>query len=209
MSELVPINSKHPQPHLIDKVLKLIRQGGVIAYPTDSGYALGCHIGDKNALDRIRRIRKLDEHHHFTLMCRDLSELATYAQVNNRVFRLLKTYTPGSYTFILPATRDVPRRLQHIKRKTIGLRIPAHPVALALLDALEEPLMSTTLLIPETDLAMLEPQAINELLGGQIDLIIDSGFCGLEPTSIIDLVEPEPKIIRKGKGDVTPFILKD
>ena len=209
MSELLAIHPQNPQPHLINKAVNVIQAGGVIVYPTDSGYALGCHLGDKTALDRIRRIRRLEENHHFTLVCRDLSEVSVYARVDNRVFRILKTYTPGPYTFILPATRDVPRRLQHPSRKTIGLRIPQHPVALALLDALEEPLMSTTLYLPDTDLAIIEPQAINELLGGQIDLIIDSGFCGMEPTSIIDLMDPIPKIIRKGKGDISPFLVKE
>ncbi len=206
MTQILRVHIQHPQIHLLAQAVKVIQAGGIVVYPTDSGYALGCQIGNKAALDRIRRIRQLGKDHHFTLVCRDLSELAVYAQVNNRAFRLLKTYTPGPYTFILPATRDVPRRLQHPKRKTIGLRIPRHTIALALLEALEAPLMSTTLVLPETALAVIEPEAMKELLGHQVDLVIDGGFCGIEPTSIIDLVEDEPKVIRKGKGDVTPFL---
>jgi len=178
----------------------------VIVYPTDSGYALACQIGNKTALERIRRIRKLDEKHHFTLVCRDLSELSTYAQVTNNVYRILKVHTPGPYTFILPATREVPRRLMHPKRKTIGLRIPDHKIALALLEILDEPLMSTTLTLPGEEIAFLEAQAIRDVLGNQVDLIIDGGSCGLEPTTIIDLSGEEPVILRKGKGEVEPFL---
>ncbi|MBI5447549.1 MAG: threonylcarbamoyl-AMP synthase [Gammaproteobacteria bacterium] len=206
MTQILRIQVQHPQLHLLAQVVKVLQAGGVIVYPTDSGYALGCRLGDKSALDRIRRIRRLDKHHHFTLMCRDLSELATYARVNNQVFRILKTHTPGPYTFILKATKDVPRRLQHPHRKTIGLRIPRHAVALALLEALEAPLMSSTLLLPDTALAVIEPEAMKELLGDRVDLVIDGGFCGMEPTTVVDLVEDIPKILRKGKGDVTPFL---
>lgn len=209
MTQILRIHIQHPQIHLIAQVVNVLQNGGVIVYPTDSGYALGCQIGDKSALERIRRIRNLGKNHHFTLMCRDLSELSTYAQVDNRTFRILKTYTPGPYTFILKATRDVPRRLQHPHRKTIGLRIPRHTIALALLEALEEPLMSTTLVLPETDLAVIEPEAMKELLGNKVNLVVDGGFCGMEPTSIIDLVEGTPKVVRKGKGDVTPFLEVD
>lgn len=206
MSQILRIHPQNPQRHLVAQAVKVIQDGGVIVYPTDSGYALGCQLGDKSALERIRKIRKLGKEHHFTLVCRDLSSLATYAQVDNRVFRVLKTYTPGPYTFILKATRDVPRRLQHPHRKTIGLRIPRHNVALDLLESLEEPLMSTTLILPETELAVIEPEAIQELLGNKVDLVVDGGFCGLEPTTIIDLVDGVPVVIRKGKGDVTPFL---
>lgn len=206
MSILLQIHPQNPQEHLLRKAAATVHMGGIIVYPTDSGYALACQIGNKQALDRIRRIRHLDEKHHFTLVCRDLSELSTYAVVNNNVYRLLKTYTPGPYTFLLPATREVPRRLQHAKRKTIGLRIPDHTIALALLEAVDEPLMSTTLTLPNEDINFLEAQAIRDVLGSRVDLIIDGGDCGLEPTSVIDLSGEKPVIIRKGKGDVTPFL---
>lgn len=206
MSLFLRVHPVTPQTHLLRQAAAVIKQGGVIVYPTDSGYALGCHIGDKDALDRIRRIRRLDKNHHFTLICRDLSELSSYAQIDNAAFRILKTHTPGPYTFLLNATKEVPRRLQHPNRKTIGLRIPAHNIAVALLDALDEPLMSTSLILPNTKMPLIEPEAIREVLGKQVDLIIDGGFCGQEPSTLIDLSNGAPKILREGKGDPEPFL---
>jgi len=191
---------------LVRQAVNIIRQGGVIVYPTDSGYALGCHLGDKEAVQRIRQIRRLDENHLFTIVCRDLSELSAYAKVDNQAYRLLRAFTPGPYTFILTATKEVPRRLIHPNRKTIGLRIPEHAVALSLLEALEEPMISTTLILAGEETPMIEPEAMREVLGKSVDLIIDGGNCGIEPTSVIDLTEEKPKVIRQGKGDVAPFL---
>jgi len=201
------IHPENPQLRLVTQVVAIVRHGGIAAYPTDSGYALGCHIGDKAALERIRKIRKLDVQHNFTLMCRDLSELATYAKVSNQVFRLLKTLTPGPYTFILNATREVPRRLQHPRRKTIGLRVPAHPVSLALLEALGEPMMSVTLILPDEDNALADPEEIRERLGAQLDVIIDGGHCGYQATTVIDMVAEPPVVVRQGKGE-SSFLLE-
>ncbi len=206
MSVFLTIHPLNPQAHLLRKAATVVNQGGVIVYPTDSGYALACQIGNKQALDRIRRIRNLDEKHHFTLVCRDLSELSTYALVTNPVYKILKNYTPGPYTFILKATREVPRRLQHAKRKTIGLRIPDHMIALALLETLDAPLMSTTLTIPGENINFLEAQAIHDILANQVDLIIDGGNCGLEPTTVVDLSGESPVVLREGKGDIEPFL---
>jgi tRNA threonylcarbamoyl adenosine modification protein (Sua5/YciO/YrdC/YwlC family) len=206
MSQFFHIHPDNPQSRLVRQAINIIRQGGVIVYPTDSGYALGCHLGDKVAVNRIRQIRRLDEDHLFTIVCRDLSELATYAKVDNNAYRLLRAFTPGPYTFILTATKDVPRRLIHPNRKTIGLRIPDHVIALSLLEALEEPLISTTLILAGEETPMIEPEAMREVLGKSVDLIIDGGNCGIEPTSIIDLTAEKPKIIRQGKGDVAPFL---
>ncbi|MGH8120201.1 MAG: L-threonylcarbamoyladenylate synthase, partial [Gammaproteobacteria bacterium] len=180
----------------------VLRVGGVIVYPTDSCYALGCRIGEKEALERIRRIRDLDEKHNLTLMCRDLSELAIYARVGNTAFRMMKSLTPGPYTFLLAATRDVPRRLQHPKRKTIGVRVPDNAIALALLESLSEPIFSTSLILPKETLPLTDPGEINERLGQQVDLVMDGGVCGFEPTTVIDLTEEPPVIVRKGKGRV-------
>lgn len=205
MSQFFQIHPDNPQLRLIKQACDIIRRGGLVVYPTDSGYALGCQIGDKNAMDRIRRLRQLDEDHNFTLVCRDLSELSTYAKFNNAVFRLLKAHTPGPYTFILPATKEVPKRLQHPKRKTIGLRIPEHTIALALLTELDEPLMSSTLILPGDDLPMTDAEDIADAIGKQVDLIIDGGACGAEPTSVIEIVDDVPEIIRYGMGDTDPF----
>ncbi len=205
MSQFFQIHPDNPQLRLIKQACDIIRRGGLVVYPTDSGYALGCQIGDKNAMDRIRRLRQLDEDHNFTLVCRDLSELSTYAKFNNAVFRLLKAHTPGPYTFILPATKEVPKRLQHPKRKTIGLRIPEHAIALALLTELDEPLMSSTLILPGDDLPMTDAEDIADAIGKQVDLIIDGGACGAEPTSVIEIVDDVPEIIRYGMGDTDPF----
>ena len=206
MGLFLTIHPINPQAHLLSKAVVLIKAGAVIVYPTDSGYALACRLGDKKALDRIRQIRHLKEDHPLTLVCRDLSELSTYAMVSNPIYHLLKVYTPGPYTFILPATREVPKRFMHPKRKTIGLRIPDNIIAQGLLDLLDEPLMSTTLTLPGEEVAFLEAETIRDILGNQVDLIIDGGSCGLEPTTIVDLSGDAPKIIRKGKGDVEPFL---
>jgi tRNA threonylcarbamoyl adenosine modification protein (Sua5/YciO/YrdC/YwlC family) len=194
-----------PQARLIQQAVKIIQQGGVIVYPTDSCFALGCAIGDKAALDRIRQIRRLGPGHNFTLACRDLSEIGTYARVENAAYRLLRAHTPGPYTFVLKATSEVPRRLQHPKRRTIGIRVPAHPVAAALLQALGEPLMSTTLLLPGQDLPWTEAADIVDAIGHQVDLVIDAGPCDVEPSSVIDLHEGLPVVLRHGKGDTSAF----
>lgn len=205
MAQFFHIHPDNPQPRLIHQVVEIVRRGGVIVYPTDSSYALGCHIGDKDAMERIRRIRQVDTKHNFTLVCRDLAEVALYARVSNADYRLLRAHTPGAYTFILPATREVPRRLQNPRRKTIGLRVPQHRIAQALLTELGEPLMSSTLILPGEDLPMAEMDEIRPRLEHQVDLIIDGGNCGWEPTTVIELSEGLATIIRAGKGDIQPF----
>lgn len=205
MAQFFQIHPENPQHRLVVQAAELIRKGGVIIYPTDSAYALGCHIGDKDALDRIRTIRQLDKHHNFTLMCRDLSELATYARVDNAVYRQIKNHTPGAYTFILEATAEVPRRLLHPKRKTIGLRVPDNKIALALLEELGEPLMTSSLLLPGEELPMTDPYEMRDSLEHHVDLIIDGGYCGLEPTTVIDLSNGAAELVRQGKGDFAPF----
>jgi tRNA threonylcarbamoyl adenosine modification protein (Sua5/YciO/YrdC/YwlC family) len=205
MSQFFSIHPENPQIRLIKQAVGIIREGGIIVYPTDSCYALGCQLGDKDAMTRIRAIRQVDERHHFTLVCRDLSEIAQYAKVDNRQYRLLKANTPGSYTFILQATREVPRRLQHPKRNTIGLRVPDHPVVTALLAELDEPLLSSTLMLPGDELPMTDPLEIRDRLERQVDLILDAGSCGVEMTTVIDLTEEVPVLIRAGKGAVEPF----
>jgi tRNA threonylcarbamoyl adenosine modification protein (Sua5/YciO/YrdC/YwlC family) len=202
MSQYFEIHPDNPQTRLIDQAVRILQQGGVIAYPTDSSYALGCHIGDKSAMERIRRIRGVDESHHFTLMCPDLSELGVYAKVDNTAFRLLKRLTPGPYTFILPATREVPRRLQHPKRQTIGLRVPNHNIAHALMAQLGEPILSSTLQLPGEDMPRNIAWEIREDLEHALDLVIDGGACPLEPTTVIDFVDGEPHITRRGAGDL-------
>lgn len=206
MAQFFRIHPENPQARLIHQAVEIIRAGGLIVYPTDSAYALGCHIGDKEALERIRALRKLDKDHNFTLMCRDLSELATYARVSNQSFRLLKKNTPGPYTFLLEATSEVPRRLLHPKRKTIGLRVPENPIAQCLLSELAEPLMTSSLLMPGEDYPMSDPYDIRERLEHHVDLIIDGGFCGLEPTTVIDLTNETPELVRQGKGDFALFV---
>ena len=205
MSQFYQIHPDNPQARLIRNAADIIRAGGVVVYPTDSAYALGCHIGDKNALDRIRRIRKLDARHNFTLVCSDLSEIATYAKVDNTAYRLLRHCTPGPYTFILKATSEVPRRLMHPKRKTVGLRVPDNPIAAALLADLGEPLMSVTLIMPGEEYPMIDPYDIRDTLQHEVDLVIDGGYCGMEPTTVVDLADDTPMVLRVGKGDVTPF----
>jgi tRNA threonylcarbamoyl adenosine modification protein (Sua5/YciO/YrdC/YwlC family) len=206
MSQFFRIHPVNPQLRLIRHAVEILNKGGVIAYPTDSAYALGCHIGDKNALDRIRRIRKLEDKHNFTLVCRDLSELASYARVDNAAYRLLRHNTPGAYTFILEATSEVPRRLQHPKRKTIGLRVPDNAIALALLEELNEPLMSVTLIMPGDEYPLIDPYEIREILEHEVDLVIDGGYCGMEPTTVIDMSVGAPQLMRQGKGDSEPFL---
>ena len=203
MARLVEIHPANPQPRLIAEVVATIRSGGLIAYPTDSSYAFGCHIGDKRAMDRIRRIRKTDKQHNFTLVCSDLSEISLYARVENWAYRLIKSLAPGPYTFILPATREVPKRLQHPKRRTIGLRVPDHAIVRAMLDALGEPIMSSTLLLPGDDIPMTDAQEIEERIGSQIDLIIDGGPTGIEPSTVLDLSSGSVEILRRGRGDVS------
>jgi tRNA threonylcarbamoyl adenosine modification protein (Sua5/YciO/YrdC/YwlC family) len=205
MSQIFAIHPDNPQARLLRKAISIIEEDGLIVYPTDSGYALGCSLGNKSALERIRRLRQLDKHHNMTLVCRDLSELGTYAKVNNTIFRLLKAFTPGNYTFILNATSEVPRRMLHPKRKTLGLRVPNNTITLALLEALDEPIMSSTLILPGAETPLSEPEAIRDVLGNQVDLIIDGGNCGQEPTTVVDLTGDYPAVIREGKGDPTPF----
>ena len=205
MSQFFAIHPETPQARLIQQAVSIIQGGGVIVYPTDSAYALGCQLGDKKAMERIRRIRSLQENHNFTLVCRDLSELGTYAHVDNTTYRLLRHATPGPYTFVLEATREVPRRLIQPKRKTIGLRVPNHPIPQALLHALNEPLMSATLIMPGDDYPMTDPYDIRHYLEHEVDLVIDGGFCGLEATSVVDLTGPTPVVLRAGVGDVSDF----
>lgn len=205
MSQFFQIHPKNPQLRLIRKAVAMIREGAVIAYPTDSAYALACHIGDKKALDRIIRIRQLDEKHNFTLMCRDLSEIAVYAKVNNTAYRLMNACTPGAYTFILPATRDVPRRLMHPKKRTIGIRVPNHVITRALLEELNEPMLSTTLILPGEEFPLNDAEAIRERLEHEVDLVIDGGQCHIEPTTVVDMTDDIPTLSRIGCGDPTPF----
>jgi tRNA threonylcarbamoyl adenosine modification protein (Sua5/YciO/YrdC/YwlC family) len=206
LAQYFVIHPTHPQPRLLTRAAEIVRGGGVIAYPTDSCYALGCHVGDKGAMERLRRIRRVDERHHFTLMCRDLSELGTYARVDNAQYRLLRALTPGSYTFILVATKDLPRRILHPRRKTIGLRVPDHAVALALLAELGEPLLSTTLMLPGDDAPLGDAGEIRTRLEREVDLVLDGGPCGTEPTTVVDLTGAAPEVVRAGKGPTAPFV---
>jgi tRNA threonylcarbamoyl adenosine modification protein (Sua5/YciO/YrdC/YwlC family) len=206
MTRYLQIHPANPEVRVIRQAANVLLDGGVIVYPTDSTYALGCHIGDKNALERIRRLRQLDDKHNFTLICQDLSSLSLYARVSNSAYRILKAYTPGPYTFILKASPEVPRRLMHPKRKTVGLRVPDNTVAQALLKELGEPIMSTSLLLPGDEVQLTDPYEMRLRLGGKVDLIIDAGACGLEPTTMIDLEEGVPKVLRVGKGDPQPFL---
>lgn len=205
MAQFFSIHLDNPQSRLIRQAASIVRAGGVIVYPTDSCYAFGCQIGDKNAISRIRSIRQISEQHHFSLVCRNLAEISHYAKVNNSQYRLLKTTTPGSYTFILEATREVPRRLQHPKRSTIGLRIPDHPMVQALLEELNEPLLNSTLILPRDEFPINNPAEIRDRLEHQVELIIDGGSCGLEMTTVIDLTKDKPELVRSGKGSLAPF----
>lgn len=206
MAILIEIHPRDPQPRRIATIVDTIRDGGLIAYPTDSSYAFGCHIGDKRAMDRIRRIRRTDKKHNFTLVCSDLSEISTYARVDNWAFRMIKSMTPGPYTFILPATREVPKRLQNPKRRTIGLRVPDHTLVRAVLEALGEPIMSSTLTLPGDDRPLTDPLEIEERIGHQVDLIIDAGPAGIEPTSVIDLSGGAVEVLRVGRGDLSGLV---
>ena len=205
MSQFFQIHPENPQQRLIKQAVEIIHRGGVIVYPTDSAYALGCHLGDKNALEKIKRIRRLDDKHNFTLVCRDLSEIGTYAKVGNQAYRILKSHTPGAYTFILKATTEVPRRLLHPKRRTIGLRIPENPIALELMRELGEPIMSTSLILPDESEPMMDPYEIRQTLQHEVDLVIDGGYCGMEATTVVNLVEEFPEIIREGVGSLAGF----
>ena len=203
MSLYFSIHPDNPQQRLIGQVADIVRRGGVVVYPTDSVYALGCHIGDKQALDRIRKIRRVDKNHNFTLLCRDLSELASYARVDNSVFRILKANTPGPFTFILPASSEVPKRLMHPKRKTVGIRVPDSAIAQALLNELGEPMMTVTLIMPDDDYPLTDPYDIRQTLEAHVDAIIDGGYCGLEPTTVVDMTGDQPEMHRQGMGDFT------
>ena len=205
MSQYFKVHPDSPQPRLIHQAVEIIRGGGVIAYPTDSSYALGCAIGNKEAMERIRRIRKVDAEHNFTLVCKDLSELSNYAKVSNNTYRLLKRFTPGPYTFILAATREVPRRLQHPKRRSIGLRVPDYPIVSALLAQLDEPLMSSTLIMPDDELPLNDPTIIREQLEHAVELVVDGGPCDWQPTTVVDLISGTPEVLREGKGDAAVF----
>lgn len=206
MSQYFQIHPENPQLRLIRQAVQIVDAGGIVALPTDSSYALVCHLDDKGAVDRLRRIRGVDDRHHLTLLCRDLSEIANYAKVDNRQYRLLKAATPGPYTFILEATREVPRRLSHPSRKTIGLRVPEHAIAHALLQELKQPLLGTTLILPGSEQPLNDPEEIREQLEKQIDLVIDGGSCSLLPTTVVDLSGPAPEILREGRGDVALFV---
>lgn len=206
VSQFFQVHPENPQPRLIKQAVEIVRAGGVIVYPTDSSYAVGCAIGEKNGVERIRRLRRLDDKHNFTLVCRDLSELGLFAKVDTAAFRLLKAHTPGPYTFILSATREVPRMLLHPKRRTIGLRVPDHPIALALLEELGAPLMSATLTLPGEALPMSDPYEMRQILEHQVDLIIDGGYGGMAASTVVDLSEGEPRLVRAGCGDPAPFL---
>ncbi len=205
MNQVLEIHPQNPQLRLVRRAAEIIQGGGVIVYPTDSCYALGCRLGDKAAMERIRRIRDADRHHHFTLVCRDLSEISRYARVDNSQYRLLRKFTPGPYTFLLQATRETPKRLQNPRRRTIGIRVPDHPVPQLLLAELGEPLMSSTLLLPGDEQPLTNAAQILARLGGVVDVILDGGDCGIEPTTVIDLAGDRPQIVRRGRGDARPF----
>jgi len=205
MSQFFQIHPDNPQARLVRQAVEIIHKGGVIVYPTDSSYALGCHLGDKRAMDRIREIRRLDDKHNFTLVGRDLSELSAYTKMGNQAHRWIKSLTPGPYTFIMPATKQVPKRLMNPKRKTIGIRIPDNAIALALCEELGEPLLSSTLILPGEELPMTDPYEMRDVIGHAVDLIIDGGYCGYETTSVVVFDDDQPEVVRVGKGDVTLF----
>jgi tRNA threonylcarbamoyl adenosine modification protein (Sua5/YciO/YrdC/YwlC family) len=205
MSQFFSINAENPQARLIKQAVDIIRKGGLVVYPTDSCYAIGCKLDSKDALERVRRIRQLDDKHHFTLACSDLSQLSSYAKVDNRAYRILKATTPGSYTFILEATKEVPRRVSHPKKLTVGLRVPDHPIALAMLEELGEPILSSTLMLPGEEYPMTDAWEIRDRLEHEVDLVIEGGYCGMEPTTVVDLSGEETLLIRAGKGSLVPL----
>ncbi len=206
MSQFFRIHPDNPQGRLLEGAVRIIRSGGLIAYPTDSCYALGAHLGDRRAAQRIRRLRGAGKGHHFTLVCRDLSEISTYARVDNWAYRLLRSLTPGPYTFVLRATREVPRRLQDPKRHSIGIRVPDHPIAQGMLATLGEPIMSSTLLLPGDEIPLTDAQEIRDRLEHHVDLIVDGGSCGIEPTTVLDLSKDDLRILREGKGSVAGLL---
>ncbi|MES9851522.1 MAG: L-threonylcarbamoyladenylate synthase [Candidatus Thiodiazotropha sp. L084R] len=205
MAQFFQIHPENPQSRLIKQAVNIIRDGGLVIYPTDSSYALGCHIGDKGAMERIRRIRKVDDSHNFTLVCRDLTEISNYAKIDNQDYRLLKSLTPGPFTFIHKATKLVPRRLMHPKRKTIGIRVPDNEIVKSLLEELGEPIMSTTLILPGEEIPLTDPYEMRDILDHHVDLIIDGGYCGLEPTTVVVMTDHQPEVVRAGKGDTSLF----
>jgi tRNA threonylcarbamoyl adenosine modification protein (Sua5/YciO/YrdC/YwlC family) len=205
VAKIIEMHPEDPQLRRVAMVVRAIQSGGLIAYPTDSCYAFGCQIGDKKAIDRIRRIRKTDKHHNFTLVCADLSEISIYARVDNWAYRMIRSLTPGPYTFILPATREVPKMLQNPKRRTIGLRVPEHPLVQAMLESLKEPIMSSTLMLPGDDMPLTDPLEIQDRIGNQIEVIVDCGPTGFEPTSVLDLSGGSVEVLRVGRGDVSQF----
>ncbi|GAB2517167.1 L-threonylcarbamoyladenylate synthase [Microbulbifer agarilyticus] len=206
MAQFFQIHPENPQARLINQAADIVSSGGVIVFPTDSAYAIGCRLGEKMAVERIRALRQLDKDHNFTLMCRDLSELATYAKVDNQMFRLLKNHTPGPYTFIMPATSEVPRRLAHAKRKTIGLRVPDNPIVQDLVSTLGEPLMSCSLIMPGEEQPLTDPYDIRDTLQHQVELVIDGGFCGFEATTVVDLTGDDPVLVRQGCGAIDEIL---
>ena len=205
MATIIELHPKNPQPRRVEAIVEIMRAGGLVAYPTDSSYAFGCHIGDKKAMDRIHRIRRTDKRHNFTLVCADLAEISLYARVENWAYRMIKSMTPGPYTFILPATRSVPKRLQNPKRRTIGLRVPDHRVVQDIIQALGEPIMSSTLLLPGDDMPLTDPLEIDTRIGHQIEAIVDAGPAGIEPTTVLDLSSGTVEVLRIGRGDVSQF----
>lgn len=209
MAKYIEIHPENPQQRLIQQVADIVRRGGVIAYPTDSSYALACHLGDKQAIDRIRQIRRIDDKHNFTLVCRDLTEISSYAQVNNDTYRLLKALTPGAFTFVLKATKEVPRRLQHPKRKTVGIRVPDHLVAQKILEELNEPMLTSTLILPGESEAMADPYDINDSVGSLVDLVVDAGVIPYQPTTMVVWDNDFPEIVRQGKGEADFIAKKD
>lgn len=209
MAQFFQIHPDNPQVRLLRRAVEIVREGGLLIYPTDSCYAIGCCIGDKAAMERLRRVRQLDDRHNLTLVCRDLSEIASYAKIGNQSYRMLKSLTPGPYTFIHKATKQVPRRLQHPRRKTIGIRVPGNKIAQALLSELGEPMMSSTLILPGEDLPLTDPHEIRQALDHAVDLVIDGGYGGLEATTVVDMVDDVPTIVRVGKGDVSLFERKE
>jgi tRNA threonylcarbamoyl adenosine modification protein (Sua5/YciO/YrdC/YwlC family) len=205
MAQFFQVHPQNPQVRLIRRSVEILLGGGIIVYPTDSSYAFGCQLGEKDAMERIRRIRQLDDKHNFTLVCRDLSEITTYARIDNQAFRLLKSLTPGPYTFVFEATKQVPRRMLHPRRKAIGIRVPDNEICRALLGELDQPILSTTLILPGDEHPLTDPEEMRECLDKQVDLVIDGGFCGLDPTTVVDMTADPPALIRTGKGDASLF----